>query len=433
MTISFHTKLLLIFRRYFIGTDQDGTPIAVFDAKGKLVKEMVRSPYGRIIRDSNPSMDLPIDFRGGLIDQYTHLIHMRGNGDGEGRVFDTVLGQWMTPRLFGGISKISDGIRSPFDIFSYRFMNNDPINIRQEFFHMTNIGDWLRMFGMNIDLMMGSSYADSTQHRPSTAAAVKGSSQKNLGISVGLINQQTQSLNNLKQSDLTRPTSYLLTSTNDQFRHPILASRLATKVSSFGQGLLVSDLNGRAMVTIVNDGSNLDVVQSVFATILNASYVMEVSHSGKEEYHFLKVDQRSYLDDYQQLQRLSGSYNVSSEAFTAVVGGNGRNNLKSSQKQGRKLCAFNRLSSICVVYYPDKRIAARHFLKKAKKMAIEKAWRQAKSNLNSGIIADWTKSERNELQQKGMVRGYSAMEVHNVHSYPQLIGQFSNIKFVKRL
>jgi len=34
---------------------------------------------------------------------------------------------------------------------------------------------------------------------------------------------------------------------------------------------------------------------------------------------------------------------------------------------------------------------------------------------------------------EGNVRGYSAIEVHNVHSYPQLIGQFSNIKFVKRL
>ena len=395
---------------------------------------MVRSPYGRIIRDSNPLMDLPIDFRGGLIDQYTHLIHMRGDGNREGRVFDTVLGQWMTPNLFGGINKISDGIRSPFDIFSYRFMNNDPINIKREFFHMTDMSDWLRMFGMNIDLMMGSSYADSTQHRPSAGVVTEGSpSRKNLGISVGLINQQTQSLNNLKQSDLTRPTSYLLTSTNDHFQYPILASRLATKVSSFGQGLLVSDINGRAMITIVNDGSNLDAVQSVFATVLNASYVLEPSHSGKEEYYFLKVDQRSYLDDYQQLQRLSGSYNVSSEAFTAVVGGNGRNNLKSSQKQGRKLCAFNRSSSICVVYYPDKRIALRHFLKKAKKMAVEKAWRQAKANLNVGLLSDWTKGERNELQQKGIVRGYSAIEVHNVHSYPQLIGQFSNIKFVKRL
>ena len=101
---------------------------------------MVRSPFGRVIRDSNPSMDLPIDFRGGLIDQYTHLIHMRAgdeNNNGEGRVYDTLLGQWMTPKLFGGLSKISEGLRSPFDVFSYRFGNNDPINIRNELFHMT--------------------------------------------------------------------------------------------------------------------------------------------------------------------------------------------------------------------------------------------------------------------------------------------------------
>jgi hypothetical protein len=379
-------------------------------------------------------MDLPIDFRGGLIDQYTHLIHMRGQ-NAEGRVYDTLLGQWMTPKLFGGIINVNEGMRSPFDVFSYRFMNNDPINMRRDLFHMTNMKDWLKMFGMDINLMLGSSYADLTQHRPSTPALIEGPSRKKLGISVVLINQQKLSLQNLKQSDLTRPTSYLLTDTKDRFNYPILTSRLATKVSSFGQGLLVSDLNGRAMVTIVNDGSNLDVVQSVFASILNASYVLDNSHSGTEDYYFLKSDQRSYLDDYQQLQRLSGSYNVSSEAFTASVGGGGggRNSLKSSQKQGRKLCAFNRLSSICIVYYTDKRLALRHFLKKTKKATIAKAWQQAKSSLNLGIPSDWTKSERNELQQKGLVRGYSAIEVHNVHLYPQLIGQYSNVKFVKRL
>jgi hypothetical protein len=93
-------------------------------------------------------MDLPIDFRGGLIDQYTHLIHMRGgdeNNNAEGRVYDTLLGQWMTPKLFGGLSKIAEGMRSPFDVFSYRFGNNDPINIRKELFHMTGkIYDFFR-------------------------------------------------------------------------------------------------------------------------------------------------------------------------------------------------------------------------------------------------------------------------------------------------
>ena len=118
--------------------------MAVFDAKGKLVKEVMRSPFGRVIRDSNPSMDLPIDFRGGLIDQYTRLIHMKAphsNINGEGRVYDTLLGQWMTPKVFGGVSKIGEEMRSPFDVFAYRFMNNDPINMNRNFFHMTGMNN----------------------------------------------------------------------------------------------------------------------------------------------------------------------------------------------------------------------------------------------------------------------------------------------------
>ena len=100
--------------------------MAVFDAKGKLVKEISRSPFGRVTRDSNPSMDLPVDFAGGLIDQYTHLIHI-GN-----RVYDPLLGQWMTPSW----EQVKD-IRTPFDVFAYRFQNNDPINKDRRFFHMT--------------------------------------------------------------------------------------------------------------------------------------------------------------------------------------------------------------------------------------------------------------------------------------------------------
>ena len=62
--------------RYYIGTDHVGSPMAVFDSKGRLVKEMTRSPFGQIIRDTNPQMDLSIDFAGGLLDQYTHLVHL---------------------------------------------------------------------------------------------------------------------------------------------------------------------------------------------------------------------------------------------------------------------------------------------------------------------------------------------------------------------
>jgi hypothetical protein len=61
--------------------------------------------------------------------QYAHLIHIGG------RVYDPLLGQWMTPawdKVFDAQSK------SPFDIFSYRFYNNDPVNPERNFFHMTS-------------------------------------------------------------------------------------------------------------------------------------------------------------------------------------------------------------------------------------------------------------------------------------------------------
>lgn len=92
----------------------------MFDSKGKLVKEIVRSPFGQIIRDTNTGMDLSIDFAGGLIDQYTNLVHI---GD---RVYDPVLGQWMTPD-WTRICK-PGAMKNPTDVFSYRFNGNDPIN-----------------------------------------------------------------------------------------------------------------------------------------------------------------------------------------------------------------------------------------------------------------------------------------------------------------
>ena len=84
------------------------------------MKEIVRSPFGQIIRDTNTGMDLSIDFAGGLIDQYTNLVHI---GD---RVYDPVLGQWMTPD-WTRICK-PGAMKNPTDVFSYRFNGNDPIN-----------------------------------------------------------------------------------------------------------------------------------------------------------------------------------------------------------------------------------------------------------------------------------------------------------------
>ena len=57
----------------------------------------------------------------------------------------------------------------------------------------------------------------------------------------------------------------------------------------FGRGLLLSDLGGLARVTAVDNG---DVAASVFASVLNATAVLDVDHGAGNDgrlFHFLKL------------------------------------------------------------------------------------------------------------------------------------------------
>lgn len=60
--------------KYYIATDQCGTPIMIFNQYGEGIREIMRSPYGHIVYDSNPYLYLPIDFCGGLLDQVSNFI-----------------------------------------------------------------------------------------------------------------------------------------------------------------------------------------------------------------------------------------------------------------------------------------------------------------------------------------------------------------------
>ena len=60
--------------RYYIGSDLAGSPLAVFDTLGKLIKQVKRTPFGRTMHDSNPGFRLPVDFNGGLMEEHTRLV-----------------------------------------------------------------------------------------------------------------------------------------------------------------------------------------------------------------------------------------------------------------------------------------------------------------------------------------------------------------------
>ena len=203
------------------------------------------------------------------------------------------------------------------------------------------------------------------------------------------------------------------------FEAPNLLDNVESYPGPFGKGLLVSEIEGKAYVTVVESG---DVVESVFASILNASQVLDVSRGGRGEYVFYKEDERSFSDDLQELQRLSGSHNVT---------------VSNIRPRVRQLCAKQKSPpewTVCFVYGPDKHTAARHTLRSAHKSAVNRAWHNEMRNLKSGFSQDkrWTNQQKNELFQTGQVRGFEGIEVHNTHKYPQFAGHASNILFVKQ-
>lgn len=105
-------------QRFYVATDQNGSPLALFDTNGNVIKEIRRTPFGKISKDSNPDFYLPVDFHGGILDPNTGLVYLNK------RLYDPSVGQWMTPAW----EQLANQLATPTDVFIYRFSNNDPIN-----------------------------------------------------------------------------------------------------------------------------------------------------------------------------------------------------------------------------------------------------------------------------------------------------------------
>ncbi|MGC8834308.1 MAG: RHS repeat-associated core domain-containing protein [Armatimonadota bacterium] len=97
---------------YYVATDQVGTPRAVADASGRIVKVLEYSSFGEILADSNPGFQLPIGFASGLTDPSTGLVLFGW------RDYDPNVGRWTTrdPIFFEGNS-----------LNLYVYLGNDPL------------------------------------------------------------------------------------------------------------------------------------------------------------------------------------------------------------------------------------------------------------------------------------------------------------------
>jgi RHS repeat-associated protein len=98
--------------RFYVGSDQVGSPRVVTDSAGAVVKVVEYDGYGVPTLDSNPAFELPIGFAGGVSDATTGFVRF-GLRD-----YDPVEGRWTArdPATFGG---------GQANLYAY--VNNDPV------------------------------------------------------------------------------------------------------------------------------------------------------------------------------------------------------------------------------------------------------------------------------------------------------------------
>ncbi|KAH9422932.1 Teneurin-2 [Dermatophagoides pteronyssinus] len=124
--------LLIMIRlnneNFYVVCDQTKSPMLIFDHRGQVVKEIHRSPYGHVLFDSNPNFYIPVDFKGGIPDPLTNLIHFNFIDHHHHRqhLYDTLTGRWLIPNIDQLLEK--NLIKFPRAVNMYQFEQNDPIN-----------------------------------------------------------------------------------------------------------------------------------------------------------------------------------------------------------------------------------------------------------------------------------------------------------------
>ena len=98
---------------YYIISDHLGSPRIITDANGNVLKEIEYDSFDNVISDTNPAIQIPFGFAGGLTDTDTGLIRF-GYRD-----YDPIIGRWtaLDPIGFAG-----------GDTNLYGYVFSDPVN-----------------------------------------------------------------------------------------------------------------------------------------------------------------------------------------------------------------------------------------------------------------------------------------------------------------
>ncbi|XP_017766143.1 PREDICTED: teneurin-a [Eufriesea mexicana] len=409
--------------KYYIATDQCGTPIMIFSQYGECIREIMRSPYGHIVYDSNPYLYLPVDFCGGLLDQVTSLVHMPN-----GKVYDPLIGQWLSPLW----ENVLDRVATPTHLHLYRFNGNDPINVRHA--DRPNLPtdhiSWLLHLGYDLKNLAPQLFPEELPDSlvppalgPGTSIFGKKKRTRNLGVQSGFLAYIAQRHSGDAVSLSAPPRSALKKDTSD-----LIPSRLGAAADPpFGKGILVSrTADGQAVVSSVPTANA--IYGDVFTSVFNRSYFLPftfVLHSPQQDaFYFVKEETWRASEDRGQLKRLGGQVNTT---IHENENGSGSSSLIDVKIHGASYIVNLR-------YGTTAEKEKQRLLHHAKTTAIRKAWHRQREALKANMptAIEWMVAEQDEILKSGFASNYEGEYIHDAQLYPELAEDPYNIRFVKK-
>uniref|UniRef100_A0A8D8XG00 Tenascin-like protein n=1 Tax=Cacopsylla melanoneura TaxID=428564 RepID=A0A8D8XG00_9HEMI len=426
--------------KYYIATDQCGTPVMVFNQYGETVREIMRSPYGHIVYDSNPYIYLPIDFCGGLLDQVTSLVHMPN-----GKIYDPLIGQWMSPQW----ENILDRLYSPRHLHPYRFNGNDPINAKIDTRDITDERLWLSKVGYSLSSLVPQMNMKTdilskilpTQYNVRVGLPFGTASGFLSHLTENLQNKPLTSLSNFKANNVPRRAPFFY----EKYPHdplqmnlyshrlsPILNKIFANNIGSsaeppLGSGIIISrSSEGRAIVHSIPKANSIyrDVFTSVFNNTFILPFTTVVHGTLQDTIYFIKEDSWRSAEDKNQLKRLGSQFNITFHSEDRES--------KSDKVLDVRIHRTNTIINLRYGTTPDRE--KQRLLHHAKTIVLNKAWHKEREYLKIGLptTRDWVGAEIDEIYKVGHLNNYDVEYIRDIQKYPELAYDPYNIKFVKK-
>lgn len=407
-----HVQILR--HRYYVATgDKCGTPSVIFSQHGELVRELVRSPYGHVVYDSNPYLYMPVDWCGGIADPATGQVHVRGD-----RIYDPLIGQWLNPEW----KRATQMNFKPEDVHLYRLPGNDPINMEpfgavDRLTHSSRYQQWLSRMGYQLPQVQPLSLKNEKKSKNGIVRALPVLTTSRLME----LEQRRKSMAEFTDfgARCSPPSSQLSTADPIQF---------ALAPSTLGRGIVVSRTSdGRAVVSSTSLAD--PVIRDVFTTVFNNSRWLNLTlpgHAhGQDTFHFFKQDGAGprirVTEDMAALRRLGPNVNLTLHDHAPDTGAK---EIKIATGHG----------NFIVIYGTDPIAETELIWRHSIKVAARRAWHREQILARRGGINTFplTPAEAEQLSRDGHLPSYRPELQQSLWNYPMLADDPTTMRFRKR-